>query len=1542
MRQTKNIQGKKQKSIIKRTLFATLLLLVAVGVKGQAQKLGKPVSGLYNSDITAITAAASATTVVLNDLEDHNWSYYSDASCPIRSLNPADVTITYYGNGTGTVSTTNNSATPGNNSWTQNASGVQISYNETANTFVYYKTLERTDGSTSTNPTGRCAYTTIPNPFSKRPTYGTGDTRWRGFYAWRVRSVSGGTIHTAATGGTQINAGGTIDAETEVFFAPTASTGMTVELEALWARAYVVEESAYYLNTNGYLNSNDLGANSYERNFYVLTGNYSTNADVNRSGQKPVTITTRYPDGTSSGATGQITRSFTYNADTKFEYVTFNAGNRTFTANNHDLIVGRGCTGTVNILRGMGGNTTSALNYIIRLESGVFNYVSFTAGYYTNADGNQGSNNTFSGRNNNVRGVLGCDYERAVESSNSSYNYANAPLRVTYNMIVGATPNLSNQTETEFFNTTIKSGYYGSGFTGLASGSVANSFYLGMANTFNTGKRKLTIEGGRLNLSLAGGIDEDNTSDDALIIRMKGGTVAGAVYGAAAFSSATGGRRFIFTGGNVGGWIAGGANGTQTTGGKLDGKTFIYFGGTAQCNSNGSTTTIGPGNATGGNIFGAGSGNSGAEANATVGEVDQSTVVIADNAYVERNVYGGGNYGYVVGTGTENKSDMYILGGTVDGNVFGGSNMQKGNIVNYYVKDGTVKGGIYGGSNARGNLSGNVTMSISGGTIEGGVYGGGYGTTSNSCDVNGTVGITMTGGTVLSGLYGGGNVNSKIGGKTTVNVNGGTVGASGNEASVFGGGLGSLTRAKGDVEVNIGSIDGSGNAVIYGDVYGGSAKGKTNCNDGGTARNGTTKTDVTLNGGTIHGSLYGGGLGDDSNEADVWGTVTVVVNGGSVKEVAGKTGSGAVYGCNNVSGRPMQNDVTVTVNGTDAAADGEYAIDNVFGGGNAAAYIGNPVVTIAGTKTNCVVGNVYGGGLGSTATVTGNSTVKMNNGRAKNLFGGDSQADLTGGVTMSVTGGRVDNDVYGGGALADTNTSGGTTSVSLTGGTVGNAYGGGLGAKTGINGATADVEAIVNGNVTVEVNGTAFLSEIDSEGIVTKGRVFGCNNLNGTPKGTVTVHVYKTVGLNGADKPERNTNKYEIQAVYGGGNLAAYRPTASNTATKVIIDGCGLSSIAYVYGGGNAAPVPATNVTVNGSYEIDYVFGGGNGKDKILINGVYEENPGADVGKVNGVSYGTTDPIGTTTTTIYGGVIHHVFGGSNTKGDVTKEAHVILGDQNLQTCEFKVGEVYGAGNEAYMSGSANIKLNCIEGLTEIYGGSRRADIDKDVNLTINGGRYEKVFGGNNESGCIRGSITVTIQENGCLPIYIDELYLGGNEAAYSVYGYKDDKSPKTEGTALYDDPVLNVISATEIGEVYGGVLGNTAIMYGNPHVNINMEPGKVNGKYKYVATNTEHPEAVSPAGYDTYDETQNTSATFPLKLSLGNIGTVFGGGNAAKVVGDTHIQIGTGLAADGTTALKQTDDDTKTRHDAQISGNVYGGGNQAEVTGKTNVVIGHE
>jgi hypothetical protein len=65
-------------------------------------------------------------------------------------------------------------------------------------------------------------------------------------------------------------------------------------------------------------------------------------------------------------------------------------------------------------------------------------------------------------------------------------------------------------------------------------------------------------------------------------------------------------------------------------------------------------------------------------------------------------------------------------------------------------------------------------------------------------------------------------------------------------------------------------------------------------------------------------------------------------------------------------------------------------------------------------------------------------------------------------------------------------------------------------------------------------------------------------------------------------------------------------------------------------------------------------------------------------------------------------------------------------------------------------------------MEEIFGGAKNADVYADVKLTItNGSHFKRVFGGNNTSGAIAGTITVEIKESGCEPIIIEELYAGG-------------------------------------------------------------------------------------------------------------------------------------------------------------------------------------
>ena len=169
------------------------------------------------------------------------------------------------------------------------------------------------------------------------------------------------------------------------------------------------------------------------------------------------------------------------------------------------------------------------------------------------------------------------------------------------------------------------------------------------------------------------------------------------------------------------------------------------------------------------------------------------------------------------------------------------------------------------------------------------------------------------------------------------------------------------------------------------------------------------------------------------------------------------------------------------------------------------------------------------------------------------------------------------------------------------------------------------------------------------------------------------------------------------------------------------------------------------------------------------------------------------------------------------------------------------------------------------------------------------------------------------------------------------------------------DPQINVMSFTSIGNIYGGGYGNTAVMVGNPTVNVN----EVYGKYYNDDVSVVGENAKTPNGYPIPSH---------AKGKMGAISEIFGGGNAAKVIGNTTVNIGTQSevyvvkqvtsgatlpdgcytrnddgtydSATGTASADITYYEKKDVLGADIRGNVYGGGNEAEVTGNTEVVIG--
>ncbi len=997
------------------------------------------------------------------------------------------------------------------------------------------------------------------------------------------------------------------------------------------------------------------------------------------------------------------------------------------------------------------------------------------------------------------------------------------------------------------------------------------------------------------------------------------------VYGGGNAAHITNGNTDVtIYGGNKIGNVFGGGNGTVTaanvsgnTNVNIYGGTILkVFGGSNSKGTIGGTisvnveqqTDIDPEGSTDacpinvGEVYGGGN-----QAPSNVGTV--TIGCMGDNDIIDY-VYGGSNDANITGD-----IDLLIKGGRIN-NVFGGNNTghtisgsitvtvdwSQGSCTNSYL------GNVFGGGN-QAAYSGSPTVTLTKGTVSHNIYGGG-----NEAGVGGST-VNINGGSVVDGVYGGCNAEGTVGGKITVNLNGGTVGSTTKSADVYGGGLGVATATSGDIEVNLNGT------TVYGDLYGGSALGSVNA-DGADPAN---LTKLTIGSNTLQGTIYGGGKGSNV------GSGTQATSNGNVQidyNTANPNLTG-LYGGANINGL-VKGNITVNV-------------------------LANVGATGAGNSVN-----VFGGGLGQNTGTNGNVTVNVGDGsHTPEIYG----------------------DVYGGSALGNVNSdTEDYTYVNLNAGTIhGDVYGGGLGqlasAAVGTEGqngyipAKEAIAALVNGNVKVTQNGVAFVRATTNDNagnpVVTAGRIFGCNNLNGSPQGTVLVLVSKTVPTSGTAHVE---GIYEMAAVYGGGNLAAYNPSdanatgqytenghsATNKPVQVVIDGCQDVSIEYVYGGGNAAPTPATDIVILGAYEIGYAFGGGNGKDKYTLDGTtWKDNPGADVGlkplEPGGTPYSgdntkQTYGTGESMVTITGGTVHRAFGGSNTKGDVRKSATVYLSEEG--SCPLKLDEVYGGGNEAVMSGGGNIILGCITYMKEIYGGAKQADVGSDVSLTITSGHFDRIFGGNNLGGCIKGSITVNIEETGCNPITIGELYGCGNKAAYSIYGYKNTGSdanpvwvPRTSLTdgdgpsTAKNNPTINIKSFTSIGNIYGGGLGKEAVVVGNPTVNIN----EIVGKNATVA-NWSYNGATITYNQGTADEYKRTIPTHTAGADkIGVIDTIYGGGNAAKVIGNTNVNIGT---EKNITYISGSDHAEKTVVGADIQGNVYGGGNAADVTGKTNVKIG--
>lgn len=247
-----------------------------------------------------------------------------------------------------------------------------------------------------------------------------------------------------------------------------------------------------------------------------------------------------------------------------------------------------------------------------------------------------------------------------------------------------------------------------------------------------------------------------------------------------------------------------------------------------------------------------------------------------------------------------------------------------------------------------------------------------------------------------------------------ITINGGTVGTNDATGAVFASGAGGTTGTAEDpasvaVVVNGGTIKGS----VYG---GGDGKTTTGNADTACATAGTLygTANVTVAGGTITGSVYGGGAGTDAYLANADKHALAQVIGDTTVSVTGGTVNGSVYGGGNGIERKDTPHMARVTGNTCVSVSGGQVGGSVYGGG------------ARGTVGEGTVGG--NGRLPYEVTSAGSTTVEVSGGTvAGSVFGGgegfgqgdSNEALIKGAVfgtsTVKVYGGSIKDDVFGGG-----------------------------------------------------------------------------------------------------------------------------------------------------------------------------------------------------------------------------------------------------------------------------------------------------------------------------------------------------------------------------------------------------------------------------------------------------------------------------------------------------------------------------------------------
>ena len=813
--------------------------------------------------------------------------------------------------------------------------------------------------------------------------------------------------------------------------------------------------------------------------------------------------------------------------------------------------------------------------------------------------------------------------------------------------------------------------------------------------------------------------------------------------------------------------------------------------------------------------------------------------------------------------------------------IYAGGRGSTGNI-HYAARQVTVEGGyiynLIGGafSSSSRNTMNDSYLFIKGGSVDLVIGGAGV------SETYGNRIVSVTGGQVNYGVFGGSNGNSGDGtsskkgtldGDTFVYIGGTALIGGGSSTglfdvspgNVFGAGNGNSTVS------TIGSVGNSkvliNGGTIQGSVFGGGNYGAV----GADKTSGAVTTDVRIYAGTINGSVYGGGNRNGAGTSNVTATINVTVNGGTIDN--------SVFGGSNIKG-VIYGSTNVNINGGTIKAD-------VYGGGeggyqnsnNPGTYVRDNVnVTIGDTSvqtTPRIEGNVYGGSAFGTVNGTTESgsfdstkstTVTINKGTIiNNVFGGSKGGTVSsvtytpkeyGTVTVTVNGGSI-GKVFGGNDLVGSPS--GTDIVYLNGGTIGNAFGGGN------NTGQATTNIYLQGS-TISNNiygGSNESGDITTSNVtITSGtvqNVFGANNIGGT---TTTTNV----NVSGA-----TTN----QSIYGGGN------EVGAGTTNVSITGGTINE--YIFGGSNQlGTVTETNVTINTNQHLLGVYGGNNAGGNTVTANVLITNGNIDA--VYGGGYKAVT--GSTDVEVTTGTITELFGGGN---------YASVTETNVEVNGGTFENIYGGGNRAAVQSDTEVYIDNATISVNSFGGGNQGEVLGNTNIIVKDSSISgSLYAGGNEA-YVRGNTTVTVEGSSTIGT-IDSVAPNG-----SVFGSGNSAGTGSSTTSAI--ATVNIVGGTVYRNVYGGA--NTSVVYGAANVKIGTSAVDINGldEDNILIKGTVFGGGESnAAGSPTYDYTA-ISVTEEINININGEGyienshtfqlegSIFGSGNASSSSGTSSIYI---------------------------------------------------